>query len=50
VNFVVGQRNVVLVDSVPFLNPDFLRPCPGLGGNEQLEVANRVVLTARNKK
>lgn len=43
---VVFERDVIFEDSIPFLNPDFLGSRSGLGSNELLEVANRVILIA----
>merc|ERR1719401_906317 len=45
-DFVILKRDVVLVDVVPLLDPDFLPPCTALGGDELLEVADRVVRVA----
>eukprot|EP01040_Poterioochromonas_malhamensis_P021231 gene21232-25560_t len=46
VNLVVFERDVVLVDRVPLLDPDFLRPGAYLGRNELLQISYRVVFVA----
>ena len=46
VDLVVGQRDVVLEDGRPLLQPDLVRPRPRLCGRKLLEVANGVVLVA----
>lgn len=45
-NLVVLERDVVLVDGVPLLDADLLRPRAHLRRHELLEVPHRVVLVA----
>ena len=47
VNFVVCKSNVIFVNGVPLLNPDFVRPCASLSRNKLLQIPNCVVLTAQ---
>lgn len=47
-NLIVGERDVVFVDGIPFLNADLFRPRTRLSGHQLLEVANGVVLIAFN--
>ena len=42
VNLVVVERDVVLVDGVPLLDPQLFRPRARLRGEQLLEVADRV--------
>ncbi|GMT29282.1 hypothetical protein PFISCL1PPCAC_20579, partial [Pristionchus fissidentatus] len=42
VNFIVLERDVILVDRVPLLEHNLLVSCSSLGGDELLEVANRI--------
>jgi hypothetical protein len=46
VDLVVLQGDVVLVDVVPLLDAELLRPRPGLRRDELLQVADGVVLVA----
>ena len=45
VDLVVIKRDVILVDSVPLLDPDLLPPRARLRRDELLQVAHGVVLT-----
>jgi hypothetical protein len=46
VDFIVGQRDVVLVYGVPFLNPDLLGPSARLSRHQFLQVPDGVILIA----
>lgn len=45
-DLIVLQRDMVLVDRVPFLDPDFLRSRPDLRSDELLQIADGVVFVA----
>lgn len=45
-DLVILEGDMILVDVVPLLNPDLLGPGSGLGGDQLLQVADRVVLVA----
>ena len=46
VDFVIPQSNMILVDIVPFLNPNLLGSSPSLSSHKLLQVADGVVLVA----
>ncbi|GLT70135.1 hypothetical protein SLA2020_422320 [Shorea laevis] len=46
VDLVVLEGDVILVDVVPLLDPDLLRPCPCLRRYQLLQVADRVIVVA----
>ncbi len=46
VDLVILELDVVFENGVPLLEHDLVEPRPGLGGDELLQVANRVVLVA----
>ena len=45
-NFVVFESDMVLVDSVPFLDPDLIGSGAGLGSHQLFEVPYRIIFIA----
>ncbi len=45
-DLIVSQCDMVLVNCIPFLNTDFLRPCASLCCHQLLQISNGVILVA----